>query len=79
MEIIATFDCNVGTECRELSISLDGQKVVLNKEQFETLSNVLGGKLGEIMKFRSREDYSPYEVIRFSCEKPFHASSVDSD
>ena len=79
MEIIATFDCKCQMELQELSISLDGQKIVLNKEQFNTLQNVIAGKQGEVSKFRSKRDYSPYSIIRFSCEKPFNAHTVDSD
>ena len=78
MEIIATLGCKYHA-LQELSISLDGQKIVLNKEQCKTLFDVLDGKQGEVSKFRSKKDYSPYSIIRFSCEKPFNAYAVDSD
>lgn len=79
MEIIATIDPKSGMKIKGLSISVGDQKIVLDRDGCKTLMDVLEGKRGEISKFHGKEDYMPFEVIRFSCEKRFSCSTYEED
>lgn len=77
LEIVATRALKGSNKVREFSISLGEQRITLDSDQFQVLCDVLDGKQGELLRYHSKGDYSPYESILFSAKSPLHLSSVD--
>jgi hypothetical protein len=69
IEVVAARNNGFDNSFKEITIKVDGQEIILNKENSQNLVDVLTGKQGMIFH-RKEGEYQPHAVTLFSCAEP---------